>query len=123
SNTTFSDNVITNADGQVTLQLHDDEEFKFENLNINTQYSITELDTSNDYNVTYQIGTNTPTNTSISNESLKSDTTVTVINTMKDINIPDTNIPTSGMNNTITMLAIGSLGIIGIVTLLWYWRK
>lgn len=125
SNTSFGDNVTTNAAGEVTLQLHDDEEFKFENLNINTQYSITELDTSNDYNVTYQIGTNIPTKTSIFNKFLKSDTIVTVINTMKDenIDIPDTNVPTSDMNNTITMLAIGSIGIVGVIALLWYWRK
>ena len=123
SNTSFREDVTTDNKGQVTLKLHDNENFKFENLNINTQFSIVELNTPNDYNVTYQIGENNPTGNSISNQPLTSDTTVTVINTMKDINIPDTNIPTSGMNNTITMLAIGSLGIIGIVTLLWYWRK
>lgn len=123
SNTSFREDVTTNDKGQVTLKLHDNENFKFENLNINTQFSIVELNTPNDYNVTYQIGENNPTGNSISNQPLTSDTTVTVINTMKDINIPDTNIPTSGMNNTITMLAVGSLGIIGIVTLLWYWRK
>lgn len=123
SNTSFREDVTTDDKGQVTLKLHDNENFKFENLNINTQFSIVELNTPNDYNVTYQIGENNPTGNSISNQPLTSDTTVTVINTMKDINIPDTNIPTSGMNNTITMLVVGSLGIIGIVTLLWYWRK
>ena len=82
------------------------------------------MNTLNDYDVTYQIGENQPTDNSITDASLKSDTTVTVINTMNDESIiPGTNIPTSGLNNTITMLAIGSLGIIGIVTLLWYWRK
>ncbi|QUN12956.1 hypothetical protein KEC48_16070 [Clostridium sp. C1] len=123
SNTSFREDVTTDDKGQVILKLHDNENFKFENLNINTQFSIQELNTSEDYVVTYQIGENNPTGGPINDVSLTSDTTVTVINTMKDINIPDTNIPTSGMNNTITMLGIGSIGIVGIVTLLWYWRK
>lgn len=121
SNTTFEYNVETDINGQVTLQLCDNDEFIFKNLNINTRYSIDEIEVPKDYTVKYKI--NNEESTNVSNQSLSTDTTVTVINTMNNINIPDTNIPTSGMNNTITMLAIGSLGIIGIVTLLWYWRK
>lgn len=107
--------------GQGQLSLKDEESFTFANLIKGTQFKVEEKDVPTDYEVTYKI--NNDEKDSVSNQSLTSDTTVTVINTMKDINIPDTNIPTSGMNNTITMLAIGSLGIIGIVTLLWYWRK
>lgn len=121
SNTSFGDNVTTDANGQVTLQLCDNDEFIFKNLNINTRYSIDEIEVPKDYTVKYKI--NNEESTNVSNQSLSTDTTVTVINTMNNINIPDTNIPTSGMNNTITMLGIGSIGIIGIVTLLWYWRK
>ena len=124
SKTSFREDVKTNDEGQVTLKLRDNEEFTFADLNIGTQFSIVELNTPNDYDVTYQIGENQPTDDSINDVSLTSDTIVIVMNKMNDKSIiPGTNIPTSGLNNTITMLAIGSLGIIGIVTLLWYWRK
>lgn len=121
SNTSFGDDVTTDANGQVTLQLCDNDEFIFKNLNINTRYSIDEIEVPKDYTVKYKI--NNKESTNVSNQSLSTDTTVTVINTMNDIKIPDTNIPTSGMNSTITMLAIGSLGLIGVIALLWYWRK
>ncbi len=108
--------------GQGQLSLKDEESFTFANLIKGTQFKVEEKDVPTDYEVTYKI--NNDEKDSVSNQSLTSDTTVTVINKMNDESIiPGTNIPTSGMNNTITMLAIGSLGIIGIVTLLWYWRK
>lgn len=124
SNKTFKneDKEITLDNGKASLSLKDGESFTFANLIKGTQFTITETGNLNDYTVKYEI--NDQEITSISNQPLTSDTTVTVINKMNDESIiPDTNIPTSGMNNTITMLAIGSLGIIGIVALLWYWRK
>lgn len=124
SNKTFrcDDKTVTLSGGNACLSLKAGESFTFTGLIKETQFTITETGNLNDYTVKYKINNQEET-TLINNESLSTNTTVTVINTMKDINIPDTNIPTSGMNNTITMLAIGSLGIIGIVALLWYWRK
>lgn len=123
SNTSFSNDYITDSNGEVTLQLKNNDSFTFENLNINTQFTIEEINPSHDYTVTYQI--NNKDVSTVNNSTLSSNTTVTVINTMKDLDteIPDTNIPTSGMNSSITMLATGSIGIMGVVILLWYWRK
>lgn len=119
----FGNEIFTNEKGEVTLSLKDNEEFKFENLNINDQYSIEEVGVPSDYVVTYKI--NNQSFSSLSNQSLSKDTTVTVINTMNDesIDIPDTNVPTSGAKSEMNILAIGSLGIVGIVVLMWYWRK
>lgn len=107
--------------GNVQLNLKDGESFIFTDLIKGTQFTVEEQNPSSDYNVTYQINGGKESENSV-NSTLSSDTTVTVINTMKDLT-PDTSIPTSGMNSSITMLAIGSIGIIGVVILLWYWRK
>lgn len=124
---TYNNETVTLSDGNACLSLKDGESFTFTGLIKETLFTIEETNQSNDYTISYNIKENyNDTGKSlkeIKGQSLSSNKIVTVINTMKDINIPDTNIPTSGMNNTITMLAIGSLGIIGIVTLLWYWRK
>lgn len=119
---TYNNEEVTLESGTAHLSLKDGERFIFANLIKGTQFTITETGNLNDYTVKYEI--NDQEITSISNQSLTSDTTVTVINKMNDESIiPGTNIPTLGMNNTITMLGIGSIGIIGIVALLWYWRK
>lgn len=129
SNKTFTcnDETVTLSNGNACLSLKDGESFTFTGLIKGTLFTIEETNQSNDYTISYNIkenyGETGESLNEIKERSLSSNKIVTVINTMKDINIPDTNIPTSGMNNTITMLAIGSLGIIGIVTLLWYWRK
>ncbi len=129
SNKTFTcnDETVTLSNGNACLSLKDGESFTFTGLIKGTLFTIEETNQSNDYTISYNIkenyGETGESLNEIKEQSLSSNKIVTVINTMKDINIPDTNIPTSGMNNTITMLAIGSLGIIGIVTLLWYWRK
>lgn len=129
SNKTFTcdSETVTLSNGNACLSLKDGESFTFTGLIKGTLFTIEETNQSNDYTISYNIKENSnDTGNSleeIKGQSLSSNNIVTVINTMKDINIPATNIPTSGLNNTITMLAIGSLGIIGIVTLLWYWRK
>lgn len=109
------------SDGQGQLLLKDEESFTFSDLIKGTQFTITESNPPDGYTVSYKI--NDEEKSSVSNQSLSTDTTVTVTNTMNNINIPDTNIPTSGMNSTMTMLAIGSIGIVGVIALLWYWRK
>ena len=123
SHKSFGNGISTNENGEVILSLKDNEEFKFENLNINNQYSIEEVEVPSDYVVTYKI--NNQSFSSLSNQSLSKDTTVTVINTMNDesIDIPDTNVPTSGTKSEMNILAIGSLGIVGVVVFMWYWRK
>lgn len=124
---TYNNETVTLSNGNACLSLKDGESFTFTGLIKETLFTIKETNQSNDYTISYNIkenyGETGESLNEIKEQSLSSNKIVTVINTMKDINIPDTNIPTSGMNNTITMLAIGSLGIIGIVTLLWYWRK
>lgn len=115
------DKTVKLETGVGTVSLKDDESFTFTDLIKGTQFTITESNLPGGYTVSYKIDENTY---STIEQTLSTDTNVTVINTMNDESIiPGTNIPTSGLNNTITMLAIGSLGIIGIVTLLWYWRK
>ena len=118
---------MTLNNGNACLSLKDGESFTFTGLIKGTLFTIEETNQSNDYIISYNIKENSNdmgnSLKEIEGQSLSSNKIVTVINTMKDINIPDTNIPTSGMNNTITMLGIGSIGIVGIVTLLWYWRK
>ena len=129
SNKTFicNNETVTLNDGNACLSLKDGESFTFTGLIKGTLFTIKETNQSNDYTISYNIkeNSNDTGNSSeeIKEQSLSSNKIVTVINTMKNINIPGTNIPTSGMNNTITMLGIGSIGIIGIVALLWYWRK
>lgn len=118
---TFNDKTITLENGKISLSLQDEESFAFTNLIKGTQFTITESNPPDGYTVSYKI--NDEEKSSVSNQSLSTDTTVTVTNTMNNINIPDTNIPTSGMNSTMTMLAIGSIGIVGVIALLWYWRK
>ena len=123
SNKTIGTDIKTDENGKVTLSLKDNEQYIFKDLNINTRYSIEEIEVPEDYTVTYKI--NDEDKDAVSDQSLSADTTVTVINTMKDedIDIPDTNIPTSGVDSTISMLSIGTIGLIGVVALLWYWRK
>lgn len=125
SNFKISDKLKTDAIGKVNLSLGNDETITIEDLNINTQYSIIETGDLSNYTVTYKIGVNAATEEPVNNQKLSADTTVTVINTMNDdsIDIPDTNVPTSGANSEMNILAIGSLGIVGIVVFMWYWRK
>ena len=125
SNFKISDELNTNDDGIVNLSLGNKEEIKIGDLNINTQYSIKETGDLSDYTVTYKIGVNNATETPVDKLILSADTTVTVINTMNDdsIEIPDTNVPTSGADSEMDLLAIGSFGIVSIVVFMWYWRK
>lgn len=125
SNFKISDELNTNDDGIVNLSLGNKEEIKIGDLNINTQYSIKETGDLSDYTVTYKIGVNNATETPVDKLILSADTTVTVINTMNDdsIEIPDTNVPTSGADSEMNILAIGSFGIVSIVVFMWYWRK